>query len=174
MTGWKENPIEFDSLFNRTAATWAWGSPDILPMFAKSAPQMRTFTYASDVEDFASANSAADLDVWVFDRVAKFFRESRDPDLGRESRDPNLGRESRDPDLGRDKIVFFLHLLGIDTNGHGFKPNSREYLENIRVVDEGVRNVSKIIEEFYGHDGRTAFIFTADHGMTDWGSHGAG
>uniref|UniRef100_A0A8B9SBY6 GPI ethanolamine phosphate transferase 1 n=1 Tax=Apteryx owenii TaxID=8824 RepID=A0A8B9SBY6_APTOW len=81
--GWKENPVEFDSIFNESKYTWSWGSPDILPMFAKGK-------------------------------------------------------------------------------------------ENIRKVDEGVKEIASMLENFYGNDGKTAFILTSDHGMTDWGSHGAG
>ncbi|KFQ45833.1 GPI ethanolamine phosphate transferase 1, partial [Nestor notabilis] len=76
--------------------------------------------------------------------------------------------------LNEEKVVLFLHLLGIDTNGHAHRPNSREYKENIKKVDEGVKEIASMIDNFYGNDGKTAFILTSDHGMTDWGTHGAG
>uniref|UniRef100_A0A9L0ID54 GPI ethanolamine phosphate transferase 1 n=1 Tax=Equus asinus TaxID=9793 RepID=A0A9L0ID54_EQUAS len=96
--GWKENPVEFDSLLNESKYTWGWGSPDILSMFAK----------------------------------------------------------------------------GIDTNGHAHRPSSREYKDNIKIVDAGIKEIVSMFKHFYGNDGKTAFVFTADHGMTDWGVHGAG
>ncbi|TRY69909.1 hypothetical protein DNTS_015365 [Danionella cerebrum] len=76
--------------------------------------------------------------------------------------------------LHEDQTVFFLHLLGIDTNGHAHRPMSKEYLENIDLVDAGVAEIARMMEEFYGYDGKTSYIFTSDHGMTNWGSHGAG
>ena len=159
-TGWKLNPVNFDSVFNRSRHTWSWGSPDILPMFSTGAipGRVEDDMYGAEFEDFSK--DATELDFWVFDHVKTLFK--------RAETDEELNQRLR-----QDKIVFFLHLLGLDTTGHAYRPYSREYLHNIQIVDEGVREITELINDFYGDD-ETAFIFTADHGMSDWGSHGDG
>jgi len=32
-----------------------------------------------------------------------------------------------------------------------------------------VRRIVELFNDFYMNDDRTSFVFTADHGMTDWG-----
>jgi phosphatidylinositol glycan class N len=159
-TGWKLNPVNFDSVFNESRHTWSWGSPDILAMFKEGAVPGRVDAdmYGEEVEDFTM--DATLLDTWVFNKVKELFASAKS--------DPEL-----DAKLRQDKVVFFLHLLGIDTTGHSYRPYSKEYLHNIKVVDKGVQEITTLIEEFYADD-RTAFVFTADHGMSDWGSHGDG
>lgn len=51
-----------------------------------------------------------------------------------------------------------------------FFTHNREYADNIRVADRIVENVENLIKRFYNDD-NTAFIFTSDHGMTDWGRY---
>jgi arylsulfatase A-like enzyme len=46
----------------------------------------------------------------------------------------------------------------------------REYLDNIKLVDDGVERMEEVIEEFFDYDGKTVYVFTSDHGMTDWGN----
>lgn len=159
-TGWKLNPVNFDSVFNRSRHTWSWGSPDILPMFEQGAVPGRidAYCYGAEEEDFSKDATA--LDTWVFERVKGLFEEAK--------RNATLHAA-----LHEDKLVFFLHLLGLDTTGHTFRPYSKEYLHNLKVVDKGVQEITELMDRFY-NDGKTAYIFTADHGMSDWGSHGDG
>ena len=159
-TGWKLNPVNFDSVFNRSRHTWSWGSPDILPMFQQGAVPGRVdaATYGHEAEDFSQ--DATELDIWVFDHVKALFAEA-------------AHNQTLDAMLRQDKLVFFLHLLGLDTSGHAYRPYSKEYLHNIQVVDKGVKEITELMDNFY-NDGKTAYVFTADHGMSDWGSHGDG
>ncbi|KAJ9583123.1 hypothetical protein L9F63_022537, partial [Diploptera punctata] len=158
--GWKENPVEFDSVFNESRFTWSWGSPDVLPMFAKGASGDHVYidTYGGEVEDFSGKSSTEELDIWVFKKVESFLNLAKV--------DANLNEK-----LQQDKLVFFLHLLGI----RSMRPVPvSKYKHNLKVVDSGIEKIEQLFEMFYQHDNRTAYIFTADHGMTDWGSHGAG
>jgi GPI ethanolamine phosphate transferase 1 len=100
------------------------------------------------------------LDTWVFNHVEDLFKNAS-------------SNRVLDNALRQDKNVFFLHLLGLDTTGHAYRPYSKEYLRNIKLVDEGVKATVKLVNDFY-RDDATAWVFTADHGMSDWGSHGDG
>lgn len=51
MTGWKANPVEFDSVFNRSRHTISYGSPDIVPIFCGAVPHSTWDTYPHDYED---------------------------------------------------------------------------------------------------------------------------
>ena len=160
--GWKENPVEFDSLFNQSRHAWCWGAPDVLTIFVPRGgldDHVAMWMLPPDLIDMGHADASV-LDAWVFERVKGFFNGSR------------ADRKLKEM-LDRDKIVFFLHLIGTDTNGHAYKPLSREYLTNIPKVDKGVKEIEQLIENYY-KDNRTAYIFSSDHGMTDWGAHGAG
>lgn len=137
---------------------------------ASDKEKIETYMYPPEYEDFAGGKEgrkrhqgnywcsiieASRLDIWVFDHVKELFKNA--------STNPEL-----DNMLRQKKIVFFLHLLGLDTNGHGFRPSSKEYLENIKLVDSGIKEIVNLIEGFY-QDRKTSYIFTADHGMNNRG-----
>jgi len=95
--GWKDNPVDFDSFFNQSYATWCWGSPDILNIFKRqSNKNFHPHSYDSEEIDFASRDPSL-LDKWVFEKVT-FFLSDADEELKIK--------------LNKEKNVFFLHLLG--------------------------------------------------------------
>ncbi|KAH9054908.1 PigN-domain-containing protein [Lactarius vividus] len=158
--GWKTNPVDFDSVFNQSSHTFSFGSPDILPMFVQGATPGRVegWSYHEDQEDFTKDATA--LDIWVIDQLKSLFRNA-------------TTNETLDAQLRAPQVVFFLHLLGLDVTGHSYRPHSKEYMNNIRVVDDIVRETEQLISGFYG-DQETSYIFTADHGMSKIGNHGDG
>lgn len=103
----------------------------------------------------SSVADASFLDQWSFDQFHSLLNRSRN--------DPKLRQL-----LLQDKLVIFLHLLGCDTNGHAHRPYSSIYLSNVKVVDKIAEDVYNLLENYF-NDNQTAYIFTADHGMSDKG-----
>ncbi|KAL3624208.1 hypothetical protein CASFOL_033024 [Castilleja foliolosa] len=156
--GWKANPVEFDSVFNKSRHTFAFGSPDIIPIFCGALQHSTWKSYPHEYEDFAT--DASFLDEWSLDQFQNLLNRSND--------DPKLKQL-----LQQDNLVIFLHLLGCDSNGHAHRPYSPVYLNNVKVVDHIAERVYNLVQSYF-KDNSTAYVFTADHGMSDKGSHGDG
>ncbi|WAR03939.1 PIGN-like protein [Mya arenaria] len=147
--------VVFDTVFNESQYTWSWDTPKFLAKVT-GGNQDRMFSdkYPGHMKYLAGIN-AKDMDTWVFDEFQKLFLEAKE--------DTTLQSK-----LSNERILFFLHLGGLDHSGYIVRPSSPSYLEHIRFVDDGVQKLVSTMEQHYGSDGKTAYVFTSDHGMTDW------
>ncbi|KAH8371962.1 hypothetical protein KR093_009545 [Drosophila rubida] len=149
--GWKENPIEFDTVFNRSGHTYAWGAHDVLHIFEKLTDDGRPMYFdAYHDQDFSGQQKTYKQDEWVFQRAWQLLKRKQ--------------QELR----SAKRVVFFLHLLGLDTAGHVHKPGTPLFLENLKYTEKGIADIYERFEEIFP-DKRTAYLLTSDHGMTDSG-----
>jgi phosphatidylinositol glycan class N len=130
-------------------------------MFVEHSPHVHAEWYDAAFEDFGFGEAAATLlDQWVFNRSTALFE--------RAAANHTLASIMR-----TEGAIFFHHLLTLDSSGHVNKPYSPAYLANVARVDAGIRSIFELAESFFG-PGTTAYLFTADHGMSNRGSHGDG
>ncbi|BFG05920.1 GPI ethanolamine phosphate transferase 1 [Drosophila madeirensis] len=158
LKGWKENPIDFDTVLNRSGHSYSWGAPDILNIFQKltgeNDPRMYFDAYSHDM-DFSGKHKTYKLDEWVF-RQVRFLLNRKKEELRK-----------------HQPVVFFMHLLGLDTAGHVHKPGTALFLENLNFTEHGIWQIYNEFESVFP-DKKTVYLLTSDHGMTDSGSHGSG
>jgi phosphatidylinositol glycan class N len=150
---WKEHVYPFDHVLNQTTYGWTWGSGETIGVFSND--HVFSSNYSTELENQAkqSVYLAQSLDRWVRDDVSTLLRRSMN--------DTELHHR-----LNQDKIMFFLNLLGTDTIGHNFSPESFWYLDNVSHVDTIVKQIVTTFNDYY-KDNRTAFVLTSDHGMME-------
>lgn len=153
--------VLFDTVFNESQYTWSWDTPKFLQkVTGGNHNRMFSEKYPGHMKFLAGIN-AEDMDSWVFSETHKLFERAKT--------DTVLNAK-----MAEDHVLFFLHLGGLDHSGYIVRPNSEAYLNHISFVDDGVEKVYKEFEAHFNNDGKTAYVFTSDHGMTDWGAHGDG
>jgi phosphatidylinositol glycan class N len=99
--------------FLHSAVTFTEALDFFFPHFCSGASGNHVYidTYGPEVQDFSGRRSTTKLDTWVFRKVERFLNSAKS--------DTALNEK-----LHQDRIIFFLHLLGLDTAGHTYKPHS--------------------------------------------------
>ncbi|SPP73615.1 GPI ethanolamine phosphate transferase 1-like [Drosophila guanche] len=156
-TGWKRNPVQFDSLLNHSGYSFSWGCPDIMGVFESVTKRGGGVLFHSfDDKVYESARWATyRLDEWVFSQVSVFLDHMK-----------NKWSTS-------SPVVFFLHLPSTDRAGHVHKPATSLFHNSLNITDHGIWEMYQQFEETFP-DKQTVYLLTSDHGMTDTGIHGSG
>ncbi|XVF14149.1 hypothetical protein REPUB_Repub09cG0032600 [Reevesia pubescens] len=139
--GWKANPVEFDSVFNRSRHTFSCGTQILFQIqyfvvLCRTTLGIHILMSLKTLQLVCLQFYASFLDEWSFDQFQRL--------LNRSNEDPKLKRL-----LEKDNFVIFLHLLGCDSNGHAHRPFSSIYLNNEKVVDRIAKRVYNLLENYY-------------------------
>lgn len=172
--GWKKNKVRYDHVLRQAKNAFTIGAPEIVDLFP--GPRVEGQHYCAEDIDFAT--NGEDLDSWSFKELHNLFSSSKDRWTKRKNAPTDtvstISFKEKEKRLKTDGLMVMVHLLGLDTNGHAFLPSHKKYKANASFVDKSIREAVKEIESYYSNDGRTTYIFTSDHGMSDSGTHGDG
>ncbi|QRW13866.1 phosphatidylinositol glycan, class N protein [Ceratobasidium sp. AG-Ba] len=147
--GWKTNPVDFDSVFNQSTHTFAYGSPDIVPMFARGVyPQDKVSSWCYDEGEEDFTRDAKELDTWVLNHLRDTLRNA--------SQHPG---SALDRNLRQPGVEYMDNIIHVDKITQEVEQMLNEFYEH----DDAPEGTSG-----------TTYVFTADHGMSVIGNHGDG
>ncbi|KAH8382647.1 hypothetical protein KR009_004588 [Drosophila setifemur] len=150
--GW--NPSTYDTVLNRSRNTFGWVDTNVAGIFGR----LPTGGTPLHLTTFSKTDLSGQLenDEWVFGQVRQF--------LTSEHNVRSL--------LNATSLLFFVYLPDVDSVGHAKGPTSSKFREKLLKTQLGIRMTYELFESVF-NDNRTAYILTADHGMTDT-AHGGG
>ena len=175
LKGWSKNPVEVDCIINSTNS-YLFGDLGITHPYAphiKLHPEnghLIGYDHKHYIDGFPQYDFKSDylkMNKYVRDGVFNLFHKAQS--------NATLFKQLH------EQSFFFFHFCGVDSAGHAFRPHSLEYINTVKQVDNYLEEISVLFNAFYGTnkeeqvdkvDEDTTWIYTADHGMGDMGSHG--
>jgi hypothetical protein len=97
----------------------------------KRSDDLRLTSRMLPIDVFERITDATALDVWVLNQLETLLHNA--------TTNPTL-----DSQLREDKVVFFLHLLGLDTTGHSYRPHSKvRFILTICTISRIIRGICR-------------------------------
>lgn len=155
LTSFHKSSEVYDTIFNRSEATWGWGAREVIKIFSNILPSDEDVTF-----DTYNANedivALYEYDNWAAEQVQQFLSSAENVNIAK----------SKKP------AVFLIHLGDLDVAGHKMRPNSETYL---KILNNTQKKIGQMYESFERKfpDKRTTYLLTSGHGMSDSGTHGA-
>ncbi|XP_030373818.1 GPI ethanolamine phosphate transferase 1-like [Scaptodrosophila lebanonensis] len=144
----KEAPGSFDTVFNRSHSAYGWSCDFVTNFLSNSLNGGSPLNFES--HNFWEFQLGGRTN-WTVTKVRSFFN--------------NIEKVKQ---LQNEKsVVFYAYFGDTDMAGHH---HNESFLEVLGMTDTGISDIYEIFERMFP-DGRTSYLMTSDHGMTDWGSH---
>lgn len=155
LTSFHQNSEVYDTIFNRSEATWGWGARQVIKVFSNILPSDEDVTF-----DMYNGNgdilALYEYDNWAAEQVQQFLSSAENVMIAKRKK----------------PALFLIHLGDLDVAGHKMRPDSETYL---KILNNTQKKIGQMYESFEKKftDKRTTYLLTSGHGMSDSGTHGA-